>query len=174
MSTCVSRPGREQKKRCRYQVGASRIYSLNYGKLKLSALQILLDDLITGSWPVPCNSSTPQFLTIDEDIVISIVEDDTRGCIELRTSPGYIASSEVQAESAPGAPWTTEAIDDDLCQDATRTLQIDPESGLVCLHECWPRAHLDCVRFKERLSYLADANRYWRTYLHARVDSDRI
>ncbi len=45
-------------------------------------------------------------------------------------------------------------------------MQVDPATGIVMISESWPRAALDSVRFRERLSYFSDAFCYWSGLLH--------
>lgn len=133
----------------------------------MSALQILLNDLVDGVWPVAPAPFAPRSLTLDDEIVIALFEDEASACILLCTSPGYLHKHPDKSPASSDAAWINNATDHDLAPGASRTLQVDPATGIVMISESWPRAALDSVRFKERLTYFADAYRYWRGLLHA-------
>ena len=132
----------------------------------MSALQILLDDLVNGVWPVVPAPFAPFWLTLDDKVVIALLEDEAKGAILLCASPGYLHQTSRDSPAASDASWTDDASDHDLAPGASRLLQVDPATGIVMISESWPRAALDSVRFRERLSYFSDAFCYWSGLLH--------
>jgi hypothetical protein len=132
----------------------------------MSALQILLDDLVDGVWPVVPAPFAPWWLTLDDEVVIALFEDETSASILLCASPGYLHRTSQDSPASSDASWTDEAIDHDLAPGASRLLRVDPATGIVMISESWPRAALDSVCFRGRLAYFADACRYWSGLLH--------
>ena len=112
---------------------------------------------------------TPRTLLLHDDVMIHLLEDETREEVTIYSVPGRMQDA---AWLDAGEQAWTHAVPLGRDTRAVSVLSIAPDTRDVFLADVWPRAALDAVSFIEHLDGHAGRHRRWRETLQARHSAE--
>src|SRR5678816_1808419 len=125
----------------------------------MNAIRIVLGDLFGGdATPWLANGDEVFVLTVDDDVIVNLCEDETASLVHLFSAPGYARPGALVA--APAMPED----DRDTPEVASKAL-VHEDSGIVMVVRTMPRQRFDGVRFPEELQRHVAACRAWSAAL---------
>jgi len=115
----------------------------------MSAARLLLDSMLAAQGPWVADDRGVIVLTVGNDVIVNVIEDETAEEIHIFSAAGYLhGSSAMRVELAP-----------ELAGEGYFSVRLVRPSGLVVPHRTLARAQLDGVSFCKELSCHVSATR---------------
>ena len=131
----------------------------------MSAIESLLGP---APEPPPGQSApTPRTLLLNDDVMIHLLEDESREEVMIYSVPGRM--QQAAWLDAREQAWS-HSVPIGSHARAVSILSVAPGTRDVFLADVWPRAALDAVTFSEHLTGHARRHRQWRDALRASGD----
>jgi hypothetical protein len=125
----------------------------------MNAVDAVLGDLFdTTAAPWRADDSAWSVVTVDDDVIVNIAEDETASLVHLFSAPGYAARGEDL--TAP-----LQALEDGQACDFRRAIYVHDDTRLMMVLRTLPRERLDSVFFQQQLQCHVAECRAWNQVL---------